>query len=268
MINKKILFYYLLEFILTISIFISLVLIILKLTILNKNYFLNKLEENNYYHELFVDINDSFSNYIMQSGFDEEIVNDIFTEDTIKKVINNNVDNFYKGIPVTIDTSDIRKNFEDNISNYLDNNNIVISDENELKLFVDEIVNIYSDRIIVHKSLNNYSNKFVKLCKLVNILIMISIVMDIILFTIIKLIFKKITLTIPIFTSILLLILIYYLLFSKININYIVFWNSYISNVIKNVFLDIGLIIKYTIVIGICLEIVKLFIFCVRKSRI
>lgn len=266
--NKKILLYYILEFILTISIFISLLLIILKLTILNKNYLLNQLEKNNYSHELFLDINEDFNNYMMQSGFDNSVVDNLFTEDSLKKVVNKNVDNFYKGKKINVDIKEIEQKLETNINNYLESNNITATDENELKLFIREIVNIYQDRIIIHKRLGNFSTKFYKLNKLINIILTITVIFNFALLIIIKKVFKKLTLTIPILTSIFLLILIYYLLFLKININYIVFWNDYISSVIKNIFLNIESIIKYIIIGGIALEILKLLIFYLRKSRI
>ena len=264
--NRKILLYYLLEFCLTVSIFITLILLILKITILNKNYFLDKLEKSDYYHELYLDINEDFSNYIMQSGFDSSIVDNLFDENSLKKVINNNVDNFYKGKEISVDTEEVEKKLETNINNYLESNNITASDDNELKLFVNEISNIYKDRIIIHKSLSKFSSKFAKLSKLANIMMLLSIIFDIVLFIIIKKIFKKITLTIPILTSMFLLLLIYYLLFAKININNIVFWNTYISNVIKSVFIDISSKIKYISIIGITIEILKLVFIRFKKS--
>ena len=134
--NKKVLIYYLLEFILTILIFLTIIVLILKITILNKKYLISKLEQTNYYHELYEDINNDFENYIMQSGFDNSITNDLFTEEDLKKVVNNNVDNFYKGKDFVVQTDNLKNKLESNINNYLDEIKITITDNESLDLFI------------------------------------------------------------------------------------------------------------------------------------
>ena len=265
--NKKILLYYLLEFILTIFIFLTIILLILRLTILNKNYFIKTLEKNNYYNELYLDINNDFENYIMQSGFDIKIVDNLFTEDSLKKVINNNVDNFYKGKEIKVDTNNIKENLNNNINIYLESNNIRVTDEKSLNLFINEIINIYKNRIIINDKFIKLSNIFYKINKLVNIGTIILFILDIILLIFLKFIFKKIILTIPVLSSLFILILGYFLILDKININNIVFWNNYVSSIIKSIFLSISALIKYIVIIGIIIELIKLIIIYIRKSR-
>ena len=264
--NKKILLYYFLEFILTILTFITIILLILKTTILNNTYLKNKLMEINYYDELYLDIKNDFDNYIMQSGFDISIVDNLFTKDDLKKIINNNVDNFYRGKKIEVDTSNIKNKLENNIDNYLNSNNIRVNDKSNVDLFVKEITNIYRDRILINEKFANLSSKFYQINNLINVSIIGLLVIEMLLFIITKFIFKKITLTIPILSSTLLLILFYFLILKKINIEYIIFWNSYISNLIKNIFFDILTIVKYLVIIGIVVEIVKLIIIGVKKS--
>ena len=265
--NKKILIYYLSEFVLSIFVFLTLILLILKMTILNKAYLVKILDNNNYYHELYLDINNDFENYIMQSGFDNSIVDNLFTEEDLEKIIHQNVDNFFKGKSIVVDTGKIESKLTDNINIYLDNNNIKITDDDSLNLFKEEIINIYRKRIVIDNKLIKLSDLAYKVIKSINILFIILFILDIILILIIKKIFKKITLTIPLLTSIFLLSIGYFLLIEKININNIVFWNSYLSNVIKNIFTSIKDIIKYFLAFGISLEIVKLLIIYIRKSR-
>ena len=265
--NKKILIYYLLEFVLTIFVFLTIVLLVLKFTLLNKNYFTKILDDTNYYHELYLDINNDFENYIMQSGFDLKIVDNLITEESLKKVINNVVDNFYQGKKIIIDTNDIEKNLMNNINSYLEGNNIKITDEESLKLFINEILNIYKDRIIINDRLIKLSANFNKINNLIKIVTILLFIFDVLLFILIKFIFKKITLTIPILSSMFLLIIVYFLLLNKIDINNIVFWNSYVSSVIKNIFLNVKNILKNIIIIGVFIEMIKLIIFFVKESR-
>lgn len=264
--NKKIILYYLLEFILTIFIFLTIILIVMKITVLNKTYLKNILEKNNYYHELYVDINNDFNDYIMQSGFDNSITKDLFTESELKKVINNNVDNYFLGKDIIVETKTIKNKLLNNIDNYLKDIKITITDQESMNLFISKIESIYKERIILNKELIKFSSEFNKIMKLLNIIFIIILILDIVLFILIKISFKKITLTIPILSSMILLLICYYLLFGKININSIIFWNNYISKIIKNIFFDISNSLKYISIIGIILEIIKLT-FIYKKNR-
>ena len=266
--NKKVLIYYLLEFLLTICIFIILLLFVLKLTILNKNYFIKQLNKTNYYHELYTEIDNDFENYLRPSGFDISIKDNLLTEEELKLVINKNVDNFYKGKKINVDTTKIKERLEGNIDNYLNKINIKISDEGSLNKFKDEFIKIYSNRVIINDELIKQSNTFSKLNNLVNIFFYILIIIFIILFLITKVVFKKITLFIPTITSIILYIISYIFIVSKINIKNIKFWNTSVSNIIKNIFYDNINYIKYIIVIGLILELIRMIIYTIRKKRI
>ena len=264
--NRKILFYYFMEFIYSILVFSTIILTIFKLTILNHNYLIQKLNETNYYHELYLDIYNDLENYIRQSGFDKTVISDIINQDTLKKVINNNVDNFYKGLEIIVDTKEIETKLNDNINNYINTKKIIIDDSEAIRLFKDEIIKIYKDRIVISNYLLSYSSKFNNLINLITKILLINLIIDIIMFIFIKKIFNKVTLTIPIISSLLLLILTYYLLFSKININYIVFWNSYISEVIKIIFKDLVKTTKIIIICGFGYEIIKIM-YILKKNR-
>ena len=258
--NKKVLLYYLLELLLTISIFITIIILVFKFTILDKKYLINVLNKNNYYHEVYNDINNDFGNYIMQSGFDNSITKDLFNEDDLKKVIHKNVENYYKGKNIKIDTTLLKEKLDNNISDYLKKININITDEDALNRFKEEIVNIYINKIIIHKEIIKTSSIFYKINSILNILLVSLIIFNIILFVIIKIIFKKIALSIPILTSCSILLIIYIYLNNNININYILIWNNYLSNVIKYIFKDILNIIKYIFIIGFILDFIKLII--------
>ena len=265
--NKKILFYYFLEFLLTILVFFFIILVVLKITLFNKEYLKYKLVENNYYHNLYEDINDEFDNYIMQSGFDRTIVNNLFTVKDLEKVINNNVDNFYDGKEIIVDTSDLEDKININISNYLENHNLKIIDTESIDLFKKEIVNIYRDRIILNDKFIQLSNIFYNIKKTLNLVINIILIISLFLFLMLKFLFKKITLTIPFLASSMLLALGYFLIIKQINIQYIIFWNDYVSNILKSIFYDIEKNTRYFIIFCIGFEVIKLLIIYVKKSR-
>ena len=194
--RSKVLLYYLLEFILTILVFITILLLIIKVTILNKNYIKNKINSNDYVHELYVDIKNDFNDYIIHSGFDNNIVDNLFSEDELKIIINKNVDSFYKGEAINVDTDNVKNKLEDNINNYLSEKGITVNNQKDIDLFVKEILKIYKERIVLNDKFIKLSNKFSKLANLINIFLYVLMTIDLILFLVIKKVFKKITLTI------------------------------------------------------------------------
>ena len=266
--NKKIILYYLLEFVLTLSILLTIILLILKITILNKKYLVNIFEKTNYYRELYLDINTDLENYIMQSGFDNSIINDLFTETELKKVINKNVDNFYKGENIIVDTDILKNKLENNINDYLDEIKITITDKEAINLFVNEIETIYKNRIILNKEIVGLSKSFYNINKILNLIFLGLIIFNMVIFIFTKVLFKKIALSIPILSSMSLLLISYYLLLSNININSIVFWNNYVSNVIKYIFWDLNTILKYGSIIIIVLELIKIIILGNLRNKI
>ena len=266
--NKKVLLYYLLELLLTISIFITIIILVFKFTILDKKYLINVLDKNNYYHELYIDINNDFDNYITSSGFDNTITKNLFTEKDLKKIIHKNAENYYNGKNIKIDTTLLKEKLDNNINDYLKKININITDEDALNRFKEEIVNIYINKIIIHKEIIKTSSIFYKINSILNILLVSLIILNIILFIIIKIIFKKVTLSIPIITSCCILLIIYIYLNSHVNVNSILIWNSYLSNIIKCIIKDLFNIIKYIFIIGFILEFTKLIIIlCIYKNK-
>lgn len=253
----------------TITTFLTIICLICKFTILNKNYFLNKLDSNNYYEKLVNDINNDFDNYLMQSGFSEDILNNLVKTEEVKKCVLTIVNSYYEGKKVSIDDNILffKTNLENNIDNYLANSKITIADKEAIDLFVKEIVNIYKERIIVHQELINLSSSFSKVINIVNFIFIVLIIIDIVLFIVIKKIYNKITLTIPCLTSALLLLIVYYLLFMKVNINYILLWNDYVSEIIKSIFMDIKNGIIYIGIIIIVIEIFKLLIIKIKSRK-
>ena len=96
-------------------------------TILDQSYITNKLEETNLYHETYELVKSNFENYIYQSGLDEIVLEDICTEEKVKKDLNTILSNIYQGTDVKIDTTEIADNLNKNIGNLLyDDINVIL----------------------------------------------------------------------------------------------------------------------------------------------
>ena len=84
-------------------------------TIMDKDYVLNKLEETNFYSGTYELVESGFENYIAQSGLEEEVLNNICTEEKIKNDIGIIINNIYNGTNEEIDTTEIANNLNANI---------------------------------------------------------------------------------------------------------------------------------------------------------
>ena len=127
-------------------------------TVLNKNYIIQKMEETNFYSETYKLAQSNFEKYIEQSGFEENILENICTEEKVKQDINLMISNIYEGANKTIDITEISDNLNANIDklNIRDSKN-----QKAIEQFVEHICQEYTDTL-VHTKYENDINKFYK----------------------------------------------------------------------------------------------------------
>lgn len=151
-------------------------------TILDKTYITSKLEETNFYQETYELVKSNFENYIYQSGLDEEVLNDICSQEKVKNDINIIISNIYSGTKGKIDTSEIAKNLNANINKLGIKNS---QNQKAIDQFVDQICNEYTETIIhtnYETKLNSEYIKIVdKIVKLNNVVVVATIVVIILL---------------------------------------------------------------------------------------
>lgn len=127
-------------------------------TVLNKNYIIQKMKETNFYSETYKLVQSNFEKYIEQSGFEENILENICTEEKVKQDINLMISNIYEGANKTIDITEISDNLNANIDklNIRDSKN-----QKAIEQFVEHICQEYTDTL-VHTKYENDINKFYK----------------------------------------------------------------------------------------------------------
>ena len=155
-------------------------------TILDQSYITNKLEETNLYHETYELVKSNFENYIYQSGLDEIVLEDICTEEKVKKDLNTILSNIYQGTDVKIDTTEIADNLNKNIDE-LDIK--TSSNAKAIDQFVQHICDEYTDTILHTKyeaSINEIYSKAVDLLEKINNIVMIVTVVSAILLIILN----------------------------------------------------------------------------------
>ncbi len=247
-------------------------------TIMDKDYVLNKLEETNFYSGTYELVESGFENYIAQSGLEEEVLNNICTEEKVKKDIAIILNNIYNGTNEEIDTTEIANNLNANIDK-LD----VRTSQNKSALdkFVQQICTEYKNTIIntkyentIHEILNKTTNLLEKLQTIVTIVTIIAVICLILLN--IKNISKLVGNigTVLLSSSITILVAIN-LINANINISAIKLFNNVFSSSIVTILQDIlskvnkfGIIILITSIVVILINAIINFVKTNQKEEI
>lgn len=155
---------YIICIILVIIIIVANTLYILANTVLNQNYILEVLEDNHYYEKTYNNIKSSFSQYILQSGLDEDIINNLYTKEQIKEHVNIVISNIYTNEKQKVDTNKIKMKIETNIENYLKANKIELNNvqKESVDKFIKTIEKTYEDEISYSNYLDKIGNKVYK----------------------------------------------------------------------------------------------------------
>lgn len=157
---------FIINFFLVICIFLLSGLLIFSNTILNKQYMIGLLEKNNYYEKVYYSIEDGFKNYIMQSGLDESILDNLYEKEKVTEDINMVVSAIYDGTSINVDVSSIVKKLDNRINYILEQNNRVPEkqEREEIKIFEDAIATTYVDEITYSaESIKEISNVLTKI---------------------------------------------------------------------------------------------------------
>lgn len=149
-------------------------------TILDKDYVIQKLEETNFYVGTYELVKSNFGNYIYQSGLDEEVLDNICTEEKVKQDINIMLSNMYNGTNQEIDTTEIANNLNANIDKSGIKNK---QNESAIQQFVSHICDEYTNTLVHTKYENQINNVYKKITEALDQIyeiILIVLVVDII----------------------------------------------------------------------------------------
>lgn len=208
-------------------------------TILSKEYVLTKLEETGYYNGIHQEVEKNFRNYIDQSGLEEEVMNDVITEDKVKKDVNIIINNIYEGKEEEIDVTEIRTNLNNNIEKYVAGKTGLKTNSVAIKTYIDKICEQYKTTMAhtqYEQQIHNVYKEILQYVNLANIILLISgLVLVIIIFAIChSKIWKGISsVGIAMLSSGILLVAINLFVQAKVKINTITLLNSSISNSLR-----------------------------------
>lgn len=207
-------------------------------TLLNQSYITQELEETKFYTEIYELVKSNFENYIYQSGLDEEVLNDICTEEKVKNDLNIILNNIFQGTNEKIDTTEISNKLHANIDELGIKNS---KNEKAIEQFVTQICNEYTNTVLHTEYEDNIHNMYIKVNTILSRVYDIStimLVLGIIVLAILN--FKKPSkniqgIGIMLFATAIFNFIICSIITSKVNIQGIKVFNDAFSNVIVNV---------------------------------
>lgn len=260
--------------ILTICIIAISLITIVSSTILDKNYIIGKLEETNFYEEVYKLVESNFENYIYQSGLDETALNNICSKEKVEQDINIMLSNIYEGTNKKIDTTPIKDNLNKNIDDLKVKNS---RNSEAIDQFIKHICEEYENTLIhteYENKIHNTYNKAVNILDKVRTatIVVICIGAVLILITSIKQISKFVqAIGVSLLSSSVFEIIACNIITSKVDIAGIKIFNDAFSKTIVTIMQEIinkvqtlGII---TLVVAIALIIIYSIITAVAKNK-
>ena len=179
---------FILAIILAICIIVCIGVNVASSTILNKDFVLQKLDETNYYANIYTAVESDFENYIYQSGLDEEVLENIVTPEKIENDTKVIINNIYDGTDEQIDITEIENNLRTNIEQSL-NGNLSATQKKMVDEFINKITEQYQDTMTstsYEDNIHNLLTKGMTIIKLVNVASIIGIVVSAIIILVIS----------------------------------------------------------------------------------
>lgn len=151
---KKIVSYFF-TFILIIQLIITSGVLIAQSTVLDKKYVLKVLEETDYYAKTKENVQNAFGNYILQSGLDEKVIDNLFEDTKLREDIDNVINCLYDNTALNVETKSIEEKLQSRIDEVLKEHNKRLDrdEEKAIEKFVTAIKEAYVSEVAYSTSI-------------------------------------------------------------------------------------------------------------------
>ena len=262
---------FIIAIILTICVITLIIVNVASSTILNNEFILGKLDETNYYANIYTAVKSDFENYIYQSGLDESVLENIVPAEKIESDTKIIINNIYDGTNEDVDVTEIETNLRNNIENSLDYN-LSATQQRTVNEFINRITQQYKDTITKTSYEDSINNMLEKARNIVDKLQKVSIIgiavsfLIIIILSIKNLIAGLMLIGSTLISSGVFYILVNMIINAKVKIQNITILNDAISISLREI---ISTILKNLTTIGITLSIIGfviIIIFAIIRS--
>lgn len=260
---------YILSAIVVILMSVTIILAMINNVIFSKSNVKKHMNKVDYYTEISNIIKDSANNYIMQSGFDESIMDSVIPKEKINNDIDKVIDAIYEGKEIDISTEEIRANLDENVQQYIQQNNYKVDAQTrkDIAKFEDKIESIYENSITYSKNAVKQVVSYFKMAKRITRLALITVSILLIILAFITYKINKASFGISLLATGIICIFIKCYSGLNIAVNNILMVNKTFSNLMINL---INQVVQYIFISGIILTVLGIFFIIIfeRKSRI
>ena len=226
-------FNYLTKFISSILFFLTTTITIILFTIFNQNFMAQQLNETNYYEKLYDNIKLEMSYYVTQSGLSDDILNNIFDKELLRRTTEKMLDNFYNNKDNTINKTSVEENLMNNINEELKDYKLTEEDKTSINKFITQMSSTYETEISYSNILNKYHNSFNRIYHILVALDILCIALFIINYFITRYTLKERNIIISLLTTTVLITIIHLYLSNTLDLGHLEFYNDIISNLIN-----------------------------------
>lgn len=226
-------FNYLTKFISSILFFLATTITIILFTIFNQNFMAQQLNETNYYEKLYTNIKLEMSYYVTQSGLSDDILNNIFDKELLRRTTEKMLDNFYNNKDNTINKTSVEENLMNNINEELKDYKLTEEDKTSIDKFITQMSSTYEMEISYSNILNKYHNTFNRIYHILVALDLLCITLFIINYFITRYTLKERNIIISLLTTATLITIIHLYLSNTLDLGHLEFYNDIISNLIN-----------------------------------
>ena len=192
-----------------------------------------QLNETNYYEKLYTNIKLEMSYYVTQSGLSDDILNNIFDKELLRRTTEKMLDNFYNNKDNTINKTSIEENLMNNINEELKDYKLTEEDKTSINKFITQMSSIYETEISYSNILNKYHNSFNRIYHILVALDLLCITLFIINYFITRYTLKERNIIISLLTTATLITIIHLYLSNTLDLGHLEFYNDIISNLIN-----------------------------------
>lgn len=226
-------FNYLTKFISSILFFLATTITIILFTVFNQNFMAQQLNETNYYAKLYTNIKLEMSYYVTQSGLSDDILNNIFDKELLRRTTEKMLDNFYNNKDNTINKTSVEENLMNNINEELKDYKLTEEDKTSIDKFITQMSSTYETEISYSNILNKYHNTFNRIYHILVALDILCIALFIINYFITRYTLKERNIIISLLTTTVLITIIHLYLSNTLDLGHLEFYNDIISNLIN-----------------------------------
>ena len=192
-----------------------------------------QLNETNYYEKLYTNIKLEMSYYVTQSGLSDDILNNIFDKELLRRTTEKMLDNFYTNKDNTINKTSIEENLMNNINEELKDYKLTEEDKTSINKFITQMSSTYEMEISYSNILNKYHNSFNRIYHILVALDILCITLFIINYFITRYTLKERNIIISLLTTATLITIIHLYLSNTLDLGHLEFYNDIISNLIN-----------------------------------